>query len=429
MNELFDQARRLLIAWKGGRYCFGRGALPEAGRLAARFGEKALAVCNSAAIAGRAVAALEAAGIRLAGGSVVPGAGPNTPRSDVFRIATAIIRHRPDLIIAIGGGSTIDACKAANCLAVLGTDKPAEIDPCFGTGLVSAALEESGGKLYPLLAIQTAAGSGAHLTKYANVTDTALGQKKLIVDDAIVPPCALFDYDLSASAPLPITLDGIMDSIAHCFEAFSGLPADAPQEKRDLAALLTKTAVGLTLRYAPLLVKDPANLEAREALGLAADLGGYAIMTGGTHGPHMISFSLVDLAGHGSACGIMNPYFAAFFAPAIEPQLRVMGNIFKQYGYISENLERLSTAELGLAVAKGMIAFGKAAGAPTALQELPRWNNAYVDKILEAAKDPQLAMKLKNMPIPLNAGMVDQYLRPVILAAVSGDFSLLYGKR
>jgi hypothetical protein len=139
----------------------------------------------------------------------------------------------------------------------------------------------------------------------------------------------------------------------------------------------------------------------------------------------MTSFSLVDLAGHGTACGLMNPYYAVFFAPAIERQLRTAGNIFKKHGYISENLENLSGRDLGLAIARGMVAFSRAIGAPVTLRELPKWNDGYVDKILNAARDPQLDMKLKNMPIPLAAANVDEYMGPIIRAAVSGDFALI----
>jgi alcohol dehydrogenase len=336
-----------------------------------------------------------------------------------------VLHHKPAVIIAVGGGSTIDACKAANFLATLGGAVSPEVDHWFGTGIVSEALKTTGKKLYPLIAVETSASSGAHLTKYSNITDPVVGQKKLVVDDGIVPQYALFDYDVTASMPIPVTIDGALDSIAHCFEVFSGLPANAPKEKYDLAAALTETAVELTVQYAPRVIKDPKDMEAREAIGMSTDLGGYAIMVGGTHGPHMTSFSLVDLTGHGTACGLMNPYYAVFFAPAIEKQIRLVGNIFKKYGYISENLESLSGRDLGVVFAKGMIAFGKAIGAPTCLKDLPKWNDGYVDKILTAAKDPQLDMKLKNMPVPLTAAKIDEYMGPIIRAAASGDLSLI----
>ena len=428
MNELFDKSRKLLSEWKGDKYVFGRGVLPRLGKLAAQFGMNALVVCNTTymkPVADTVTDTLKSAGVSLSGGTIVPEAGPNAPRADVYRIETYLLHHKPDMVIAVGGGSTIDACKAANFLAALGGAVTPEIDRWFGTGIVSEALGKTGKKLFPLIAVQTAASSGAHLTKYSNITDPVVGQKKLIVDDAIVPPCALFDYDVTASMPVPVTKDGSLDAIAHCFEVFSGLPAGAPQEKYDLLAAVTETAVELTVQYAPRVINDPLDMEAREAIGMATDLGGYAIMLGGTHGPHMTSFSLVDLAGHGTACGLMNPYYAVFFAPAIEKQVRLAGSLFKKYGYISENIDGLDGRDLGIAFAKGMIAFAKAIKAPTTLAELPRWNDAYVDKILTAAKDPQLDMKLKNMPVPLTTARVDEYMGLIIRAAVNGDLSLI----
>jgi alcohol dehydrogenase len=428
MNELFLKSQKLLKDWKGDKYIFGRDVLSQLGKIAAQFGKNALVVCNTTymkPVADKVTDTLKSAGVSLSGGAIVPDAGPNAPRADVYRIETYILHHKPDVIIAVGGGSTIDACKAANFLAALGKEVSPEIDHWFGTGIVSEALKKTGKKLSPLIAVQTSASSGAHLTKYSNITDPVVGQKKLIVDDGIVPLYAVFDYNVTASMPIPVTIDGALDSIAHCFEVFSGLPASAPKEKYDLAAALAETAVELTVQYAPRVIKDPKDMEAREAIGMSTDLGGYAIMVGGTHGPHMTSFSLVDLAGHGTACGIMNPYYLVFFAPVIEKQLRLVGNIFKKYGYIAENLESLSGRDLGIAVAKGMVAFGKAINAPTALKDLPKWNDSYITKILEAAKDPQLDMKLKNMPVPLTAAKIDEYMGPIIRAAVSGDFSFI----
>ena len=88
----------------------------------------------------------------------------------------------------MGGGSTIDAVKAAIVLDVLG----GEIEDYFGVDKVSEALEKSGKSLTPHVAIQTAASSAAHLTKYSNITNLETNQKKLIVDEAVVPTGACF---------------------------------------------------------------------------------------------------------------------------------------------------------------------------------------------------------------------------------------------
>ena len=432
MSELFLKSTKLLSGWKGEKYVFGRGVLPEIGKLAAKFGKNALVVCNasySKSVGETVVEALKKAGVSLVLDSLVPGAGPNAPRADVYRIESYILHYKPDMIIAIGGGSNIDACKASNFLASLGREVTPEIDHWFGTGIVSEALNKTGKKLLPVIAVMTAASSGAHLTKYSNITDPVKGQKKLIVDDSIVPPSALFDYDVTASQPVSLTIDGALDAIAHCFEVFTGLPKDAPSEKFDLLAEITEAAMELSVQYTPRVIKDPGDMEARQAIGMASDLGGYAIMVGGTHGPHMTSFSLIDCAGHGTACGLMNPYYAVFFAQAIKKQLILAGNILKKYGYISEDLANLKGRELGIAFAKGMIAFGKKIQAPTTLSELPNWKDSYIDKILTAAKDPQLDMKLKNMPVPLAAATVDEYMGPIIRSAVNGDLSIIKSQK
>ncbi len=420
--ELIEKARQLLQEFKGDSYAFGLGKLEETGRFAAGYGQSALVIANPGAwlkpVVDRVVAALERNGVRLAGARIVPDAGPNAPREDVYRIESYILHFKPDCIIVIGGGSSIDAAKSANLLASLGEYSP-EIDTYFGTGLVTEALQKTGQKLRPLIAVQTAASSGAHLTKYSNITDPVAGQKKLIVDEALIPAKAVFDYAVTQTAPLSLTIDGALDGVAHCVEVFYGISAAQFEQMQEVA----QAGIGLVVRYAPRIIANPADLEAREALGLATDLGGYAIMIGGTNGPHLTSFSLVDLTSHGRACGIMNPYYTVFFAPAVEPQLRVIGAIYQEAGFIQSDLHGLHGRELGVAVAEGMTAFGRSINAPTKLADLPGFSAEHIRRALAAAKDPQLEMKLKNMPVPLDAALVDEYMTPILEAAQSGDFS------
>ena len=172
-------------------------------------------------------------------------------------------------------------------------------------------------------------------------------------------------------------------------------------------------------------MKDPKNLKAREAIGLATDLGGYAIMIGGTSGAHLTSFSLVDIVGHGTACGIMNPYYAVFYSKAIQPQLKVVGNIFKKYGYTDADIDSLEGRSLALAVAEAMVAYGKSINAPTRLGDLAGFGEQHIQRALEAAKDPQLEMKLRNMPVPMTAADVDEYMEPILRAAATGDMSVI----
>ncbi|MHC4543929.1 MAG: dehydroquinate synthase/iron-containing alcohol dehydrogenase family protein [Planctomycetota bacterium] len=165
----------------------------------------------------------------------------------------------------------------------------------------------------PHVAIQTAASSAAHLTKYSNITEISTGQKKLIVDEAIVPGYPVFDYEVTYGAPEELTADGGLDGIAHSLEVLYSAVGKPDYEKTvDVAG----TGIALAVEYLPRAIENPQDKKAREALCLATDLGGYSIMIGGTNGGHLTSFSLVDVLSHGRACAIMNPYYTVFFAPA-----------------------------------------------------------------------------------------------------------------
>jgi alcohol dehydrogenase class IV len=408
----FEKAYSLLDQFKRDTYLHGFGVLHRAGALAAPLGRRAVLVRDkfpgSEVHVRTLTDSLAAAGIELLG--VIDGAPPNAPREDLARIAADLARLGGNLIVSFGGGSTIDVTKSAEVLRTLGGG----IDEYFGAGVVTKALAASGKRLTPHLAIQTAASSGAHLTKYSNITDLATGQKKLIVDEAIVPARCLFDYAVTAGAPRSLTVDGGLDGIAHCLEVlFSAVGKPYYELMEDVA----HEGIGLVLEYLPRAVEDPASPEAREALGLATDLGGYAIMLGGTNGAHLTSFSLIDILSHGRACGLMNPYYTVFFAPAVERPLRMVADL------CGVPIEGLSGRALGEAVARALIVFEKHLGVPTYLSEVAGFTDAHIERAIKAAKDPQLKMKLENMPVPLTAEMVDAYMLPVLLAAKTGDLA------
>lgn len=426
-----EEGYALIHEWKGvGNYFSGTGCLNRAGELAARFGKSALVVANpSHDYVSTVLSGLESACVSLAGGAVCPGARPNAPREDVLRIATFALEHNPDCIVAVGGGSTIDACKAAAVLASLARSRggicPSDIDLLFGTGKVTALLAEAGCSRIPIIAVQTSASSASHLTKYSNITDLEKGQKKLIVDPALVPEYALFDYDLTCSMPARITVDGILDALAHSFEVFCG----AGESDYDHKRRIFECTANLVLSCAPYVLADPSDKVARAGLGLASDLGGCAIMTGGTSGGHLTSFSLVDVAGHGTICALMNPYYAVFFNRVIQPQLRVFARILASHGFISSDIDSLSGRPLAETVANGMMAFSRSVGAPVCLSEIRGFSQqVHLARALLAAQDPDLRMKLQNMPVSMTSADIIPYMEPVLLAAITGDLSLIVEK-
>jgi alcohol dehydrogenase len=414
----FDRAQQLLRKFKGDNYAFGAGALAKVGEMASQLGKSAVVIYTVYPGVEKVVEQVKdflgSARVTVLGELI--GAAPNAPREDVSRLGDQVGELKPEVIVVIGGGSTIDAAKAASVLATLG----GPIDRYFGTALVTDALAASGKKLIPVVAVQTASSSSAHLTKYSNITDISTGQKKLIVDEAIVPPRAVFQYDITASMPPGFTADGALDGIAHMIEVLYGAVGQDFYEK---AAEVAAVGVELIVNYVERAVDEPTDLEAREALGLGTDLGGYAIMIGGTNGGHLTSFSLVDILSHGRACAITNSYYTVFFAPAIEKPLKLLGGIYRDAGLTQADIDSLTGRELGMAVAGAMIELSKRIGFPVTLGEVEGFTEGHIERALTAAKDPQLKMKLQNMPVPLTAEMVDEYMGPILEAARDGDLS------
>lgn len=416
----FKRAEALIREFKGEAYAFGSGVLGKVGTITAELGQHAAFIYpgfpGSDVLIATVKDSLTAAEVRVL--AEIKGARPNAPRQDLFRMAEELEATDPDVIVCLGGGSTLDATKAAEVLRTLG----GEIENYFGTGKVSEKLQQTAKTLTPVVAVQTAASSGAHLTKYANITDISAGQKKLIVDDAIVPVRALFDYDVTKSMPPGFTADGALDGVAHALEVLLGA-VEKPYYGKMME--VAGEAIGLVVNYVERAVTNCNDSQARTALGLATDLGGYAIMLGGTNGGHLTSFSLVDVLSHGRACAIMNPYYVVFFAPAVEQPLHMVANIFKDAGLTDADIDELGGRELGMAVAEAMMQLSKHIGCPTTLGEVEGFTQEHIERALTAAKDPQLRMKLENMPVPLTANMVDEYVRPILEAARTGALSLI----
>jgi alcohol dehydrogenase len=417
IQGLKEKARRLIEEFKGGAYIFGLDCLDQVGTLVRTLGDKALLVTSLQDRDPQHFQvlsdSLEKEGIQIA--NVTSSARPNSPWEDVFRIQEAIRSSNPDFILTASGGSGVDATKAAIVLASLG----GKLDDYFGTGKVSDKLKAAKKSLLPHVAVQTASGSAAHLTKYSNITNIQSQQKKLIIDEAVIPGRSLFDYTLTLSMSVSFTCDGAFDGLAHCLEVYYGARPDTCEKIEEIAL----TGIELVLAFLERAVRNPLDRTAREGLGLATDLGGYAIMMGGTNGAHLTSFSLVDVLPHGRACAILNPYYTVLFSPAIQRQLEKLSRIFHRYGLLDTPLQKADEKGpgLGKTVARGLIALSRRVGFPTTLSEIKGLTSNHIEKALEAAKDPQLASKLKNMPVPMTQEMVDLYMGPVLEAALTGN--------
>ncbi|MFQ5835123.1 MAG: iron-containing alcohol dehydrogenase [bacterium] len=429
-----EKAISLLREWKKGSYAFGIGSLTKVGDFAREAGKSTMLVVSGwrtekwiEQFIDEIKSSLGKKGIAIK--DIIAGARPNAPREDVYRIANQIGKKKPESIIAVGGGSTIDAVKAASVLTTLDSD---DVESYFGMGLVTEKLNVEGKELPPVIAVQTAASSGAHLTKYSNITTPLIGQKKLIIDEATVPRWGVFDYKTTIGAPYAITTDGALDGISHCLEVVYGATGKPffPQ-----AMEIAEVGIGLIVSNLPKVIDNPGDEAGRVAIGLGTDLGGYAIMIGGTNYGHLFSFSLVSKLTHGRACALVNPYATVFFAPAIKEQLNLIGKILKNTGYIEKDVEKYQGRDLGTVVAEGMIKLLRRINFPTTFNEVGV-NDEDKERILKAAKNPQLWSKLEQAPVSLisrdakgNIDVkqaeenIDTYMGALVGAIRTGDFA------
>ena len=349
--------------------------------------------------------------------AVITGPKPNAPLDDLERISDRLGQCLPTYLVSFGGGSTTDITKAASILYALG----GSIETYYGIALASQVQHRTTLTMVPHLAIQTAAGSSAHLTKYANITDNTTHQKNLIVDDSIVPHKAIFDYTTTLTAPEELIIDGALDGLSHALEVYYS--ADITDEQKQIEKVCLE-AIRLITHYLPLAIQQPDNKTVRAGLAMGTDLGGYAIMLGGTNGGHLTSFSLVDILSHGRACAILNPYYTVYFAPTLHPQLKKLARIFARED-LSPVMIPGDTEALGLYVAKALQNFMERIGVPTALKDIPGFSQAHIDRALKAAKQPHLRMKLNNMPIPFSAKDIDTSMKSILLSAAEGNFEHL----
>ena len=206
--------------------------------------------------------------------------------------------NNPDAVIAIGGGSIMDAAKAA--YAAMQGD--CDVSEFFGSGKVSAYFD---GMPNRIIAIPTTSGTGSEVTPYANIVDPQRGVKMLIADEAIIPEYAFVVPNYADTMSEQITRATGCDALAHLIEGFLNVDADANDALANQRAL---AGIRMIAEHFPALLNRTGNLpEHRKAMAEAATLGGMVIRYKSTGLPHLCSFSWFGIIEHGIAVSLLLP--------------------------------------------------------------------------------------------------------------------------
>ncbi len=306
---------------------YGRNSLTVLGEQASLQGKKALLVSDRVmeqiGNVKRCQASLDASGV-----TYVTYLDVNSEPTDVH-VAEALEvlkKNQCDLIIAIGGGSCIDAAKAVAVIATnggyigdyMGGKKAVSLDPI------------------PLIAIPTTAGTGSEVTSVTVISNTKDDIKMMIRHPHFIPKVAIVDPILTLSTPPHVTAATGVDALCHAIEAFISRRA---QPLTDILALSAIELITQNLRAA---FNDGDNLDAREKMALASMQAGAAFPNSSVTLVHGMSRPIGALfhVPHGVSNAMLLPAVIEFTKDSAIDRLAVIGRL------IRSDLKELSNEEL-----------------------------------------------------------------------------------
>ncbi len=258
------------------RLLFGAGTIDRLGEEAARYGGRAMLAtgrgsARDSGLLDRAVALLDDAGLDV---TVFDRIMPN-PTDEIVDEGAELAREQNcDVMVAVGGGSSMDAAKA---IAVAAThDSPARefLKPQDRAQPTDATL--------PLICATTTSGTSSELTPFAVVTTTSETMKSAIRSDYIYPRAAIVDPELTLTCPPSVTANTGADVFAHAMEGYFSTHANP------LTDLFAERAMTLVGRHLPRAVDDCSSLDDREGMALANVYAGYVLSNCGASALHAL---------------------------------------------------------------------------------------------------------------------------------------------
>lgn len=277
------------------RILFGAGKVSELGAVAASFGAKrALVVTDPGIVAAghtqRGVESLEASGLAT---QLFDAVGENPTTRHVDAGLAVAKEFQPELIVGLGGGSSMDCAKGINFLYSCG----GRMQEYWGQGKAT-------GPLLPMIAVPTTAGTGSETQSYALIADAETHVKMACGDKRAAFRAAILDPQLTLTQPPRVTALTGIDAISHALETY------VTKRRNPISLIFSRWAWQRLAANFGRVLADPTDVEARGEMQLGAALAGVAIensMLGGAHAlanPLTANFGIV----HGEAIALMLPH-------------------------------------------------------------------------------------------------------------------------
>ncbi|MGD0341238.1 MAG: iron-containing alcohol dehydrogenase [Bacteroidales bacterium] len=298
---------------------FGRGRIKELAEVVLLYGKKALLVTTPAAIPAlqqqydKIIKILTNKGIEVAH---YDGVIPNPTVETITTGAKMAKEFGAQLIIGLGGGSSMDAAKA---ISVETTHSGTSWDYLF---YKTPQPDEM--KLLPVVVVSTTSGTGSQVTQVAVVTNTAKRDKSALCNNILFPRICIIDPELMLSVPKFVTATTGFDVLCHAFESTINPGTGAYVD------LLAWEAISIVAEYLPKVLADLNNIEFREKMAWADTLAGLCIANAGVTLPHGMGMAIGGMypnVVHGEALAIVYPAFSRFTWNSAVPQFAKIARI------------------------------------------------------------------------------------------------------
>ena len=302
------------------RIVFGPGTLNEVGAIAAGLGAKRVLVVSDRGIVAvghtsRGIQSLERTGLVV---TLFDGVEENPTTTHVDRGLAIGKEFEPDLIVGIGGGSSMDCAKGINFLYSCG----GRMQDYWGEGKATRPL-------LPMIAIPTTAGTGSETQSYALIADAETHVKMACGDKRAAFRVALLDPELTLTQPPRVTALTGIDAIAHAIETF------ATKRRNSLSLAFSREAWRHLAPNLPRVLAEPNDLPARGAMQLGACLAGLAIENSMLGSAHALANPLTASYGiaHGEAIALMLPHVIRHNGRNVEAWYRELADIVPGINY------------------------------------------------------------------------------------------------
>ena len=241
---------------------------------------------------------------------------PNPTIESINQGSEMAVNNKIDIILGVGGGSSIDTAKS---IAVGATHEGDIWDYRLRQKRIVSK------KVLPIVAVPTTSGTGAEVTSVAVIKNTKEKLKFVLADWSLCPKVSIVDPKLTITVPPYITASTGFDTFCHLFESYLN------KFSSYLVDLIVLDSLKMVIKYLPITVEDPSNKEAREAMSMATTFGGICITNVGTTLPHAIGMSIggnVSNVMHGEALAIMYPEINRWTWKHKVKEYAIVGRIF-----------------------------------------------------------------------------------------------------